>query len=146
MKKLILVIGSVAMLSACGSKVDPSDKSKPTIEILSSVPVFKIEGDEKVIETAKNASFSVNVKLTDNSNLKQLKYDIHTANDEHKHARMEGGWEISKIVDISGKEHSHTISIKVPSDAVLGEYHLGMAALDVNGNESAELIMSVEVK
>lgn len=147
MKIIYYSLTALAILGSCSKAVDPNDKTKPVLEITSTNPVFKLEGDEKIIEAAKGSSFTVNVKITDNSGLKQLKFDIHENFDGHSHARKEGtNWATSKIVTHTGKEATHSETFTIPSDATLGEYHCEMIVLDQNGNESIEYILAVEVK
>lgn len=146
MKTLIITALSLSMLLSCGTKVDPSDKTKPTLEIVSTTPAFKVEGDEKLIELKKGESFTTKLKIMDNSELKELKFDIHSA-EGHTHARMEGSkWATSKVVNIAGKEQTLSESFTVPADAEVGEYHCAMSILDANGNESIEYVLALDVK
>ncbi|TAG54754.1 MAG: DUF4625 domain-containing protein, partial [Cytophagales bacterium] len=93
MKIIYYSLTALAILGSCSKAVDPSDKTKPVLEIVSTVPMFKLEGDEKLIEAAKGSSFTVNLKLSDNANLKQLKFDIHDNFDSHGHGkRLEATW------------------------------------------------------
>lgn len=151
MKIIFYSISAFALLISCKKEnlPEPPDLTKPSLEIISSVPAYAVEGDEKVVEIAPGASVTVNVKLKDNTNLKQIKYDIHDASDGHTHiARTEAVtiWSDSKIINISGKEATQTQTFTAPADAKLTEYHLEMIVIDASGNESIEYILAVEVK
>lgn len=147
MKYLPYSFITLVLLASCNKAVDPTDKVKPVLEITSTLPAFKVEGDEKIIEAPKGTNITVNLKLSDNSGLKQIKFDIHDNFDGHSHKRTESvKWETSKIINLSGKEGNHSQNFSIPSDATSGEYHCEMIVLDQNGNESIEYVLAVEVK
>lgn len=146
MKIISFSLISFAFLISCSKAVDPNDKTKPTLEIISTIPVFTESMNEKTITIKVGESFTINTKLSDNSGLKQIKYDIHSASDSHTHARLEHtDWATSKIIDISGKESTQSQVFTSPSDTHPSKYHCEMIVIDQNGNESIEYVVSVVV-
>ena len=80
----------------------------------------------------------VDLKVSDNDELSQLKIDIHSAEDGHSHGKVDASsyWETVVIVDLSGKEQLVHEDIAIPADAASGTYHVIITAVDKSGNMS----------
>ena len=84
------------------------------------------------------SEFHVDLKVSDNDELSQLKIDIHSAEDGHSHGKVDASafWETVIIVDLSGKEQLVHEDIVIPADAASGIYHVILTAVDKSGNMS----------
>jgi hypothetical protein len=84
------------------------------------------------------SEFHVDLKVSDNDELSQLKIDIHGAEDGHSHGKVDASafWETVIIVDLSGKEQLVHKDIVIPADAASGIYHVILTAVDKSGNMS----------
>lgn len=92
-------------------------------------------------------TLSVDLDLSDNGELAELKVDIHANFDCHGHGgvgtigRPPGendteDWRVLDIRQLNGREAIEEIRIDPPSFATAGPYHLSFQVLDRDGNET----------
>lgn len=138
MKKTIFVIASSLVLFslATSCKKKEQDTQKPTIKLESPK-----NGDFFLIGDKHGMHFDC--ELTDNVEVKNYRVEIHNNFDGHKHQSLrdakagktpfafDKAWEVNKR---NTKIHHH--EIKIPANAMPGEYHFVIYCLDVNKNES----------
>jgi hypothetical protein len=82
--------------------------------------------------------------LTDESGLNTYKIDIHSgAGHSHESRLLKAAatdWSFQKVYEDAKdlkNHHAHIHSDSIPADATLGEYHLGISATDIHGNETS---------
>ena len=144
--KFFLYVAIFALAAAACS--DDKDTTGPEITLLQpeNEAAFA-RGDELLIE----------FRLDDPSGINEYKIDIHYAGEEHAHAHAhsqalsatpthedgeeeehEETWEsLETYTDKKGKTSAHVEkTLTVPDDIHGGEYHLGIQATDLEGNES----------
>jgi hypothetical protein len=100
-----------------------------------------------ILEPAMNdtlftgSELHVELTVTDNEELSQLKIDIHSAEDGHSHGKVDisAYWETVVLVDLTGATSSVHEHIDIPSDAATGMYHVILTAVDKAGNQSEVL-------
>jgi hypothetical protein len=107
-----------------------------------------------LLQPANEAAFTrgdrvtIEFDLADPSGINVCKVDIHYAGGEHAHTHAlraasveeetEEPWNYQEIyTGLNGQPSAHvTLTATVPGNAQEGEYHLGILATDVLGNES----------
>jgi hypothetical protein len=148
MRKLNQLSVYMLLLSAgwvgCKSDVDT------TLPEITKVLVDGTEADVHTIQAGEMMEVVFNV--SDNENLKQIKLNVHPADDGHSHGSGSastdqpnvGTWTYSKIYDVEGKSVSRNLSLSVPID-IAGTWHLEFMALDESGNEAVEKVVTLTV-
>jgi hypothetical protein len=80
--------------------------------------------------------------LEDESGINQYKIDIHYGGGHSHNIKPTAAgvsWSYQKVYDDRKGQlnaHIHIHSEAIPADAQLGDYHLGISATDIHGNES----------
>jgi hypothetical protein len=144
--KFFLYVAIFALAAAACS--DDKDTTGPEITLLQpeNEAAFA-RGDELLIE----------FELSDPSGINACKIDIHYAGDGHTHSQSLGitptheegeeeePWEHQELctididtnTDLKGKTSARvTKTLTIPDHAQEGEYHLGILATDLEGNDS----------
>lgn len=130
--KSLLLLSSIAIISFSSScKKDEPDKEAPVIVSVSE-PI-----NDDTLYTGNE--LHVDLKVTDNEALSQVKIDIHSAEDGHSHGKIAAGayWEEIRIVNVSGTSFDMHEHIDIPTTAAAGKYHVIITAVDKAGNQSA---------
>jgi len=141
-----LVVVGLLMLVACKPDV-VQDTERP---IIGSVTVNGISQETHQLAPADD--MVVQVQVTDNTALGQLKVNIHSADDGHGHVDLPGFvglvntgiWTYSKVFDLSGTSAAPSTTLVVP-DTISGVWHLEVMAIDKAGNESEEKVYNLVV-
>ena len=151
MKKISLIALAIsAMLFSCSDDKDkdenPMDTQKPTFTALT------IEGENVLNSTEEleihlGEAFEFEVSVSDNEELSELNVSIHSAFDDHDHARLSakvGADTLSWgpfIRSLSGKEGMQSFSVfSKEEEFAHGEYHLEMILLDKAGNRTEKVV------
>ena len=147
MKKAILFFAAVVILASC--KKDEEDTTRP---VIGSVKVNGVVADEHDIEAG--SAISVEIAMSDNKELNQVKVDIHSADDGHTHGEGEseeveeeniGVWSDARIISVSGESETETISFNVPN-TIKGHWHIEVSLIDKDGNEAVEYVTTLHVE
>lgn len=141
---LLLFAGAIS-LTSCNKDIDEEAPVIAEVRING-----ELAGDQVHIDAA--GPIEIQIKLTDNEELSQLKIDIHGNDDGHSHSgeggshsgSAQGSWEELLIVQLSGKEQTITRTFTVPQ-TVRGEWHLTLRAIDTKGNESPERLIELDI-
>jgi hypothetical protein len=88
---------------------------------------------------------SIDLKVTDNKSLKQVKLEIYKSNSTHSHSTeviafkwpQLGVWDSVYVKNISGNEYTGTFVFNVP-DTISGSWTVSVSALDEDGNVFTE--------
>lgn len=147
MKKAILFFAAVVILASC--KKDEEDTTRP---VIGSVKVNGVVGNEHDVEAG--TTISVEVAMSDNKDLNQVKVDIHSADDGHTHG--EGGseeveeenigvWSDARIISVSGESKTETLSFTIPN-TIKGHWHIEVSLIDKDGNEAVEYVTTLHVE
>lgn len=142
---LVLLFAGAISLSSC--KKDNDEEAPKITEVRIN---GELAGEHIHVDAA--STIEIQIKLTDNEALSQLKIDIHGNDDGHTHGGEEeahsgsaqGSWEELAIVQLSGTEETITRSFIVPN-TVRGEWHLSLRAIDSKGNESPERLIELDI-
>lgn len=118
--------------------------------VINSVMVNSVQ--QETHELTAGNSFVVQVGLTDNEDLSQLKINVHSADDGHGHVDLPGYeglenvglWSYSRVFNLSGTASSPTSTIAIP-DTITGVWHIEIMAIDKAGNESDEKVYNLVV-
>lgn len=140
---MLFALGAIVMMSACKK----TDEEAP---VIAEVRINgALVGEDVNVEAG--TEITIQVRVTDNEALSQLKIDIHADDDGHSHdgqnqgsGSAQGLWEELVIVNLDGAEQTVTRTFMVPQ-TVRGEWHLGLRAVDKAGNESPERIIELDI-
>lgn len=123
---LLLLMASAITFQSC--KKDDEDTEKPKIESATLDNKWVAAGDE----------IHLDLVLSDNKGLKEYKIDIHDDFDGHSHGKTANyeKFETVIITPVSGLSFDDHVHIDVPTNAMAGPYHMGIYALDQDGNQS----------
>ncbi len=145
---LALVLLGLAAAPSCGvtADVDP-----PSLNILSASPEAQPDSicgtlEPVVYPLLGGDTLVLELELTDNEALSQLKTDIHANFDCHGHARMGRSarmaataetqdWSLLELIDLGGTEEVLTVALAAPANPTAGAYHFQMRLVDAAGNE-----------
>lgn len=144
MKQIIIMMLAMTSIVACRKE----DNSAP---VISKVLVNGAASDEHSMQVG--TTMTVLVSCNDNEELKQLKVNIHSADDGHNHEGETGEevgpnigtWSALRIVDIDGTTSDQSMSFVVP-DSIAGHWHLEVQLIDATGNEAEEFITTLHVE
>jgi len=147
MKMMSLLMATVAFWMVGCQPQEDQDLEKP---VINAVWVNAVQ--QNTHELTKGGAFVVQVALTDNNMLNQLKLNIHSADDGHGHVDLPGYeglenvglWSYSRVFDLSGNASSPTATIAIP-DTITGVWHLEVMAIDQSGNESDEKVYNLVI-
>jgi hypothetical protein len=130
-------------------------------------PEITLKQPQNEAAFARGESIPIEFDLADPSGIKEYKIDIHYAGDEHTHdahshalsiklaaEEAENPWEYEYIQDGQNYDDykagetfisvTHTTTT-IPATAQEGEYHLGVLATDLEGNES-QVYIDIDIK
>lgn len=142
--------GRLMLLAGSGLVYSCRPDADTTAPEIKSVTVDGMESDSHTILAGE--IMQVVLDLHDNENLKQVKVNVHAANDGHTHGSGSGAvgqpnvgsWSYSKIIDIAGQHATADLNLTVPLD-IAGEWHLEVMAIDASGNEAVEKVVNLQV-
>ena len=142
MKTKFFLYAAIFALAAAACS-DDKDTTGPEITLLQP---------ENEAAFARGGELLIVFDLADPSGVNEYKIDIHYAGEGHEHAHSqslgitptheegeeEEPWEhLETYTDQNGKTSARvTKTLTVPGNAQEGEYHLGIQATDLAGNES----------
>ena len=150
MKKFTLTLLALSALLFSCKKDEEGDNLKDTQKPLFTT--LTIEGENVLnateeIEVHLGEAFDFEVKVSDDVELSELNVSIHSAFDDHNHARLSivGTDTLSwgpVIRSLAGKEGTQSFSVFSETDTnfVHGEYHLEMILLDKAGNRTEKIV------
>jgi hypothetical protein len=148
MKNTIFILAFIILLSSCRDK-DPIDVKVP---IFDFVHVNDSLSNEH--EILAGSAIAIQVKVSDDRELRQLKMEIHAAEDGHTHdgEGSDGGentpnvgiWTFSDIVNLSGTAETRTWTITLP-DSIGGYWHCELLLIDNVGNEAPAYTTTLKV-
>jgi hypothetical protein len=145
MKKAILYLAlAITALSSCEKKDDVQNEN-PIITILT--PLISDTVCEKfetnVLKHNALQPLTINFNIKGNATLSEYKIVIHENEDCHSHGKRpekldEDHLEINKTVKVDTKNQDITETLALPENTILGNYHLTIQLIDINGREAEE--------
>lgn len=147
MKKVVFLMAVVFALASC-----KKEKEDSTAPVIGSIKVNGVVADEHDVNAGD--VITVEIAVTDNEELNQLKVNIHGADDGHTHdggteeevvAPNVGVWSNTQIFDLSGTSYTQTISYTVPA-TISGHWHIEVQLIDDQGNEATEAVTTMHVE
>ncbi len=142
-----LMLGMMVMTIISCTKDENQDLERPVLE---SVMLNNVQ--QETHELSAGTNFVVKVRVSDNSELSQLKVNIHAADDGHGHTELpgyeglvnQGVWSYDRVFDLSGLVAEPSATITIP-DSISGVWHLEIMAIDKSGNEALEQVYNIVV-
>nr|MBS0036749.1 DUF4625 domain-containing protein [Saprospiraceae bacterium] len=138
--KMLIFSSVFIFLFSCNG--DEVDTTPPVIEFLntSPQPAEKLvcgEWDPQTLSGLGGGTLQMEVRITDDIALSQLKIDIHPNFDCHGHRSYStDDWLLLDLIDLEGTEIHKIIGLEVPQMVTAGLYHLQLRAVDESGNTS----------
>lgn len=144
MKKLVFTLASIALLVSCGKD---KDKTAPQFsQIVSPLGqggegVIMLRGEYiQVIQETEN-TIKIKGTVSDETELKELKIDVHNASDGHSHKILLAYefLDFEKIIDLSGKTSYNfdiDIDLSLYPHLSSGIYDIAIYATDKAGNQT----------
>lgn len=131
--KILVVLLTVTVFTACSDDDDALDTEKPSIMLTEpeNGEEFEIGGE-----------LHFDIELADNQGLASYKIEIHNNFDGHTHSVVkqeeETPWSYDETVQISGNPLTHDAHehIEIPEGIAEGEYHFGIIVVDAAGNQA----------
>ena len=133
----LLLISSMVMVS-CDK--DDADRTPPEIEFMEILPepgegIICGESDDRVIPLKGGEKLRMDVLITDDRALSQLKVDVHPNFDCHGHRTLSTeDWIVLDLIDLEGKAVEKSLIYEVPEMVTAGNYHLQLRVVDQAGN------------
>lgn len=129
MKKTLLALLGLLVFVSC-SDDEEVDNTAP------SILEATMDGEDHDLSFNDGDQVALQVDLSDNVELSQLKLDIHDLFDGHSHGKSNSTWEMTKVYTVSGASATVNDNLDVPSPVVAGPYHVILQLVDAAGNES----------
>jgi hypothetical protein len=147
MKMKYLMLGMMVITIFSCTKDENQDLERP---ILQSVLVNNVQQETHELQAGSN--FVVQVNVSDNADLSQLKINVHSADDGHGHGVLpgyegmvnQGVWSYNRVFELSGSSAEPSATIAIP-DSISGVWHLEIMAIDKSGNEAIEQVYNIVV-
>lgn len=115
----------VVLIAACDST--PDDIFPPEI--------LRFELNETSLDVGE--TLELNIEVADDEDLNQMRIRIREA-----FAKNFGHWQVIRIIDIQGLDHSGTYTFEVPDTSLAGLYEVTFQVVDWRGNASIDSIQS----
>ncbi|MCP9198846.1 DUF4625 domain-containing protein [Gramella sp. GC03-9] len=135
--KILVVLLTVSVFTACSDDDDALDSEKPTI---------MLNEPENGEEFEIGGELHFDIELADNQGLASYKVEVHSNSDGHTHSvvkqQEETPWSYDQTFQITGNPltydaHEH---IDIPEGIAEGEYHLGIIVVDAAGNQEEAFV------
>ncbi len=144
MKKLVFTLASIALLASCGKD---KDKTAPQFsQIVSPLGqgndgVIVLRGEYAQVIQENENTIEIKGTVTDETELKELKIDVHNASDGHSHKILSAYefLDFEKIIDLSGKTAYNfdvDIDLSLYPNLISGIYDIAIYATDKDGNQT----------
>ena len=130
MKKLqfLSVFMTLSLLFTACKEEEDQDTTAPTIE------EALIDGEDHDISIMAGNEMDLDVHVTDDVALGELKMDVHDIFDGHSHKSVVK-WSNVETIQLSGKEQHVHEHMDVPQNTTAGPYHVVFRLIDEAGNE-----------
>lgn len=137
------------IFNACG--IVDVDNTAPWMEWQNNGSPLRADSicgghSQQVILLSGRDTLLINLLLTDNESLGQLKIDIHDNFDCHGHSNKTADWYVQEIMDLDGTSLTVNLKYPVPLQPTAGYYHLTVRLIDDNGNEGIPLYIDLVVR
>lgn len=140
-KELFLLPFALIIIVSCTD----NDTTAPTLAVESIYPAPMQDSicgglEDNVVVLNGGDTIRVVLHVEDDTELGQLKLDVHNNFDCHGHDGKTAGtdWEVLDITDLTGTEQHVTLQKVAPTDITAGAYHFDLQLIDAAGNEAAE--------
>jgi hypothetical protein len=147
--KLVKMSAAMAMVAASIQSCRPEQEDL-TLPKIESILVDEINEDLHQVEAGNDIHLDIHV--SDDRALRQMKINVHPADDGHGHGSVAGVveapnvgvWTESKIIDLEGSSAQVQLTLSLPSD-IKGFWHVEVMLLDESGNEAEEVFTTLQV-
>ena len=129
--KNLKLLGLAAAVAFFFTSCDDEEEQDVTAPVIQEAT---IDGEDHDIMVAAGDEMHLDVHVTDNEALGELKMDVHDIFDGHDH-KSAVKWSEVMTVQLSGKEQHVHEHMDVPQDAMAGPYHVIFRLIDEEGNE-----------
>ena len=153
--KLLPVLLLLSLFILVGGCVDDSqDMDAPVIEITNSTPSLSTmeicgQEDDRVFFLNEIRELELNLQITDENEIAELKWDIHNNFDCHGHGggsapgfappavdQQTEDWTLLRVEEVNAPSYELQEVLPVPENVTAGNYHFGLQAVDQSGNTS----------
>lgn len=144
-----------SLLLLLGGCVDDSqDMDAPVIELMNANPPLSSieicgELDDRVFLLKDSRELQLDLRVTDDNEIAELKWDIHNNFDCHGHGggsapgftppaveQQTEDWSLLQVDEINAASYDMQEVLQVPENVTAGNYHFGLQAVDQSGNTS----------
>ncbi len=147
MNKMNWIIPFTIIVFLVSCNKEEVDTKKPSFSALTIQGENVLNSSEE-LEIHLGEAFDFEVTVSDNEELSELNVSIHSAFDDHDHARLNGVMSTDTLSwgpyvrSLSGKEGTQSFSVFSETDTnfVHGVYHLEMILLDEAGNRTEKIV------
>jgi hypothetical protein len=144
MKILVFTVASLLLLASCGKD---KDKTAPEFgQIVSPLGqgndgIIVLRGEYAQVIQENENTIEIKGTVTDETELKELKIDVHNASDGHSHKILSAYefLDFEKIIDLSGKTvYNFDVDIDLSQypNLISGIYDIAIYATDKDGNQT----------
>jgi hypothetical protein len=148
----VLLLSLILLLGSCVD--EGQDMDAPVIELMDSRPPLRSmeicgEPDDRVLYLKDLRELQLDLRVTDNDEIAELKWDIHNNFDCHGHGggsapgftppavdQQTEDWSMLRVDEINSASHSVQEVLQAPDNVTAGNYHFGLQAVDQSGNTS----------
>ncbi|MBI1192807.1 MAG: DUF4625 domain-containing protein [Bacteroidetes bacterium] len=141
----LLATASLLLPAGCSTN---ADLDLPELQFLRVSPAPRPDTicgqvEQTVYHLTGGDTLELDLLLTDNEALSQLKVDIHANFDCHGHARLAGSaettentqdWSVLSLENLSGTALEHSVRLAAPTNPTSGTYHFQLQVVDKAGN------------
>lgn len=130
------LFATTLLFTACND-----DDTDPTVE--TTPPTIALTGGTSTeMSVSTGSTLTLNATIADNTDLSQVRVEIHDAFDGHSHGKTAAAtpfvWDT--VITVSGSNtYNLALAIAIPADAATGPYDVILEALDAAGN-AAEFV------
>jgi hypothetical protein len=143
----------IVSLASCQKTNESGDTQNPVINVISTIPqlsAVEICGaiSPFTFKISTEQSITLNLKLTDDVALSEMKIDIHHNFDCHTHKSLKNQvvWNLIEIISLDEKKEVEMTKILTPpSNVVPGNYHLTLFCVDMQGKEATRMYYDIVI-
>jgi hypothetical protein len=148
----LLLFSLLLLLGGCVD--DSQDMDAPVIELMNANPPLSSieicgELDDRVFFLKDSRELQLDLRVTDDNEIAELKWDIHNNFDCHGHGggsapgftppaveQQTEDWSLLQVDEINAASYDMQEVLQVPENVTAGNYHFGLQAVDQSGNTS----------